>query len=133
MEEPVNGDRVPLFVRIPADQARRLTESARRAGRAKQDLVADLIGQGLRAVPDLAATPTVTAVEVGMADVILTLDELVALLRVDEPEVQKRLAAGELPARRFGSEWRFSRAAVMRWLEGADRVERPTGFGRAPS
>jgi excisionase family DNA binding protein len=131
MEEPINEDRVPLFVRIPADQARQLTESARRSGKAKQDLVADLIGQGLRA--DLAATPAVTAAEVGMAGVILTLDELVALLRVDESEVQKRLAAGELPARRFGSEWRFSRAAVMRWLEGADRVERPTGFGRAPS
>jgi hypothetical protein len=41
----------------------------------------------------------------------------------------ERLADGDLPARRFGTAWRFSKDAILRWLEGVDRAERiPTGY-----
>jgi excisionase family DNA binding protein len=116
----VTEERVPLFVRIPAERARQLATSARAAGKAKQDFIADLIeGHPTKPAPvDSTGVPE-----------ILTLDDLVAFLRIERADVLSRLAAGELPARRFGSEWRFSRTAILQWMEGTDRPDRRTGFG----
>jgi excisionase family DNA binding protein len=49
---------------------------------------------------------------------VLTLEQLGALLELD-PELVRGLAEeGELPGRKLGEEWRFSRAAVLAWLAG---------------
>lgn len=68
---------------------------------------------------------------------MLTLEETAALLRLPVEALRARVAAGEVPGRAFGREWRFSRAALLDWLadcEGAGRtggraaeVERTTG------
>jgi excisionase family DNA binding protein len=50
---------------------------------------------------------------------VLTAADVAALLRVAEPDVVELAAAGELPARQIGPEWRFARSAVLRWLQGA--------------
>jgi hypothetical protein len=34
--------------------------------------------------------------------------------------VRQRAEDGDLPARRFGSEWRFSKLAVLSWLADGD-------------
>jgi excisionase family DNA binding protein len=127
-------DKSALFVRIPTATAKKLETHAKRAGRSKQDIVATLITAGLQkpsvsssagsVVPIAAVAPEVTD--------ILTLDELSAYLRIDREELEKRLQTQEIPARRFGSEWRFSREAINRWMEGTDRpTKRQTGFGRS--
>jgi excisionase family DNA binding protein len=41
-----------------------------------------------------------------------------ARLQLDEKNVRELADAGKLPARKIGPEWRFSRAAVLAWLEG---------------
>ena len=49
---------------------------------------------------------------------VLTVVEAAALLRI-EPKALMRLAEQrEVPARRVGADWRFSRAALMTWLNG---------------
>jgi excisionase family DNA binding protein len=38
------------------------------------------------------------------------------LLRVDEAAIVDLATKGELPGRRIGDQWRFSRAALLAWL-----------------
>lgn len=49
---------------------------------------------------------------------VLTLEQLAELLSLDADSVQGLAEAGEIPGRKLGEEWRFSRAAVLAWLEG---------------
>jgi len=115
----VTDDRVPLFVRLPRAQADALDQLVDSTGQRKQQLVSEMLGDRLevgfaevRDAPQLA--------DPGHGDV-LTLEELAALLRLEEPALLERVRRGELPGRRFGSQWRFSRAAVLGWLaEGED-------------
>lgn len=147
-------ERAALFVRIPASQARRLDERARALGRTKQDLVSELLASSL--APDRVRTRGADVhgdVETGSGggagegggsvggegpsrapstgpSEVLTLEELADWLQLDPEAVLVRVAAGELPGRRFGDEWRFARQAVLAWLEGTDPPERaPAGFG----
>lgn len=147
-------ERAALFVRIPASQARRLDVRARALGRTKQDLVSELLASSL--APDRVRTRGADVhgdVETGSGggagegggsvggegpsrapssgpSEVLTLEELADWLQLDPEAVLVRVAAGELPGRRFGDEWRFARQAVLAWLEGTDPPERaPAGFG----
>lgn len=47
---------------------------------------------------------------------VLTLDEAAAYLRVPADAVLRMIDDEKLPGRRFGEDWRFSRAAVQAWL-----------------
>ena len=47
---------------------------------------------------------------------VLTLAEAAAYLRVPEAELGRLTGSQGLPGRRIGSEWRFSRAAILDWL-----------------
>jgi excisionase family DNA binding protein len=49
-------------------------------------------------------------------------------LRVAPALVELRIADGGIPARRFGAEWRISRAALVEWLAHGDVAARDTGF-----
>ncbi len=121
--------RAALFVRIPAAQARQLDSRARALGRTKQDIVADLLATSFTS----AVTPPVDHAPPGAPDDVVTLDELAAMLKLDPDTVMARVDAGELPGRRFGDQWRFSRRAVLAWLDGSDTPERtPAGFGPSP-
>jgi len=52
--------------------------------------------------------------------------------QVVEPGSLWLTTAGELPGRRFGDQWRFSRWARLAWLDGSDTPQRtPPGFGPA--
>jgi excisionase family DNA binding protein len=48
---------------------------------------------------------------------VLRLEDAAELLQVAPDDVQALAAAGDLPGRKIGETWRFSRAAVLRWLE----------------
>jgi excisionase family DNA binding protein len=47
---------------------------------------------------------------------VLTLDEAAAYLRVAPDAVLRMIGDEQLPARRFGADWRFSKSAVHAWL-----------------
>jgi excisionase family DNA binding protein len=103
----------PLFVRIPAGLAERLDQAASELRRPKQELVAAALGDedwalGRAVLP--SATPDAEVPEV------LTVEQLAALFQVDEDTVRKLAAAGELPGRKVGADWRFARRAVLDWL-----------------
>ena len=47
---------------------------------------------------------------------MLTLEELAELLSLDVESTRALAERGELPGRKLGEEWRFSRSAVLDWL-----------------
>jgi excisionase family DNA binding protein len=114
----------PLFVRLPAASAERLNRAAFELKTPKRELVADLVDRHLGAdqlVIGRAAT------QVREPDV-LTPAQLAELLQVDEKTVRGLAAKGELPDRKVGREWRFSRQAVLDWLATPAKRGRTTGF-----
>jgi excisionase family DNA binding protein len=101
-----------LYVRLPREQAAALDRLVDATGRRKQQLVSELLSDRLvvgRAElrEDNETSPTAE---------VLTLDEAAALLRVSIDAVRARAERGELPGRRFESEWRFARGALLAWL-----------------
>ncbi|HTU80032.1 MAG TPA: helix-turn-helix domain-containing protein [Solirubrobacteraceae bacterium] len=110
----VAEDRVPLFVRLPREQAAALDRLVDSTGRRKQHLVSDLLA-------DQLAVGHLEIVDRGDGEQVLTLREAAGLLRLPIERVRASALAGELPGRAFGDEWRFARSAVLRWLAGEDR------------
>ena len=51
-------------------------------------------------------------------DEVLTPEEAAELLRSDAATVIQMAEDGTIPGRKVGDDWRFARAAVLRWLEG---------------
>src|SRR5689334_5242513 len=104
-------DRIPLFVRLPRQQADALDRLADTTGHPKQRLVSDLLAERLA----IASRPmTLGRVEVSQTPVespadVLTLEEAAALLKLPVEPVRARAEEGDLPGRRFGTEWRFAR------------------------
>ena len=121
------SDRRPLFVRLPLGTAEKLDRAAFELGVSKQDLVAGLVEQRL---PDAGSRRVVVesfddSMTVGHHSFVprdptevLTVEEAADLLRVDEETVARLAESGELPGRKVGDEWRFTRNAVLSWLEG---------------
>lgn len=106
-------DRVPLFVRLPRDQAVALDRLVDSTGRRKQHLVSELLAD------QLAVGHIEIAANAGDEDV-LTLEEAAALLRLPVQVVCARAQVGDLPGRAFGEEWRFSRPALLAWLAAGE-------------
>ncbi len=116
------ADLTPVFMRLPKQQAAVLDRLAARSGRAKQHVVSELVAQALRAAPPQLS---MGRVEVSSAtemreDEVLTLAEVAAMLKLAPDAIQARAERGDLPGRRFGDEWRFSRLAVLAWLADGD-------------
>ena len=51
-------------------------------------------------------------------------EEVAAFLDVAPATVREQARKGGLPGRKVGKEWRFSRSAVIAWLEGVDPEHR---------
>ena len=122
----MSTNRTALFVRLPRSQATALDRLANRTGRAKQHLVSELLADRLSVG---AGGLAIGRVEVSSPsdvanDDVLTLDEVSALLKLPVDAVQARVDAADLPGRRFGNEWRFSRSAVLSWLANGEPQKR---------
>ena len=141
-----------LYVRLPADEARKLDRAAHAVGTPKKDLVAGLVAryvdpdtdQGLAALRRLGAEapgalPRRVVIEadepqfvVGHhsfrpADLpdVLTPAQAATLLQVDEDAVLALAEEGRLPGRKIATEWRFARAALVAWLSVRDAPGEP--------
>jgi excisionase family DNA binding protein len=125
----------PLFVRIPAAQADKLDRASHELKIAKKDLVTALVArhvdpQELDSLRRVVVEMGRDELTVGRADFrpheqpeVLTLEQAAELLQIEPEAAAELAAAGELPGRRIGDEWRFSRRAVLVWLGGGPQVE----------
>jgi excisionase family DNA binding protein len=130
-----------LFVRLTPDQARRLDRAVAAVPARKKDLIGGLLERfvhpdtpaGLAALRELAGHDEVrrrVTVDLGgdgpvvghasfrpaPEPEVLDAAGAAALLLVDEPAVVALAERGEIPARRIGEMWRFSRRALLDWL-----------------
>jgi len=131
-----------LYVKLPAQAVDRLDRAAEALGVRKKDLVANLVTryvdpdsrQGLHALGSLSG-PRPTTVDIGGPSPtlgaysfqaydpepppeVMTVAEAAALLKTDEQTVLQLAEDLELPGRKLGKTWRFSRTAVLNWLAG---------------
>jgi excisionase family DNA binding protein len=109
----MSQERVPLFVRLPREQAAALDRLIEATGRRKQQVVSELLADRLA-----VGRADLRDGRGRAAEAVLTLEEVAELLRVPAEEIRARAMQGDLPGRRFGDEWRFVRAAVLAWLAG---------------
>ena len=114
----------PLFVRLPAASAEKLSRAAFELKTPKRELVTDLVDRYL-GVEDVLAGRAATA---RRGPDVLTVEQLAELLQVDDKTVRALAAKGELPGRKLGRHWRFSRQAVLDWLATPERKRRAAGF-----
>lgn len=56
------------------------------------------------------------------AEKILTIEELSAYLKISKSTLYKLVREGKIPCQKIGRHWRFSKAAIDRWL-GEQPVE----------
>lgn len=130
-----------VFVRIPVADADRLDRAAFELKTPKRDLITTLVARyvdpddpaalaALRATgedrrrvvvetDDASLTVGRHAFQASAPLEVLTLAQVADLLQVDESAAAELAESGELPGRRVGEEWRFSRAAVLAWLGSA--------------
>ncbi len=103
------ADRVPLFVRLPREQAAALDRMVDATGARKQQLVSEMLAGQL-------AVGHAEVIESAAAPEVLTLEQAAELLQLPVETVRTSAESGELPGRPFEGEWRFARAAVLAWL-----------------
>lgn len=58
-----------------------------------------------------------------MAKEILNMQEVCELLNVSEKTMIKLLKEENIPARKIGREWRFSRTAIIEWIGSGNSVD----------
>ena len=104
----------PLYVRLPTDAATRLDRAAFERRTSKRELVTDAV------VRLLDGETTVGRAEVHRSPdpEVLTVEQAAELLQVDADTVSTLAREGTLPGRKVGREWRFARAALLRWIGG---------------
>jgi excisionase family DNA binding protein len=114
-----------VFLRLPLAQAETLDAASRRLGTPKSRLVADLVASHLAPDERRAAIGALKGAPIGRASFapieqpeVLTLEQLAELLSLDVEDARALAETGELPGRKLGEEWRFSRSAVLDWLGG---------------
>jgi excisionase family DNA binding protein len=107
-----------IYVRVPAAVADKLDRVSERLGMSKRDIVTRLVGDRIE-LGDGAQPIRVWTDEDNHKpghDDVLSLDEAAALLKVEPADVREMAEAGEIPARKLGQQWRFSRTALLTWL-----------------
>ena len=131
-----------LYVRLPATAVGKLDRAAEALGVHKKDLIAGLVSKyvdpdsrrGLTALGALSQPRRVT-VELGEPGAtlgsysfqpfdppeVMNIAQAAQLLQLDDKVVRELAEAGQLPGRKLGNEWRFSRAAIIAWLSGPER------------
>jgi excisionase family DNA binding protein len=134
-----------LYVKLPASAVDRLHRAAETLGIHKKDLVAGLVTKyvdpdserGLgeleqltqpRRVVELTETgPSLGSYSFQAYELpeVLTAEQAGQFLQLPESTVLELAEAGELPGRKLGTLWRFSRAALVAWVAAAEVPARP--------
>jgi excisionase family DNA binding protein len=119
---PGREETAAVFVRVPVTEARRLDRVAGELGRPKRQIVTALLSAvdteaGRLVLGQHGFEPVATDSAGGFE--VLTAAETATFLRVEPAAVEALAESGELPARRIGGDWRFSRRAVLDWLAAA--------------
>ena len=135
------GRRETINLRASRRQKALIDRAAEALGMRKKDLVAGLVSKYVdpdsrRGLTALGALPghriTANLVEKGPASgsysfqpydppEVMNAAQAASFLQIEEAVVIELAAAGKLPGRKLGAEWRFSRTALVGWLSPPER------------
>lgn len=129
----------PLYVRLPKSEGDKLDRAAAALGVHKKDLVAGLVNryvdpdsqQGLTTLTTLSTRkppePEAPTLMVGSYSFqpydppeVMSSEQAGKFLQIDDKTVIELAEAGQLPGRKLGAVWRFSRDALVAWLAGPE-------------
>jgi excisionase family DNA binding protein len=132
---PKKPAQTPLYVKLPSNAVEKLHRAAQALGVPKKDLVAGLVDhyvdpdsqRGLSALGTLSVRRPVAAVDDGPMlgsyqfhpyepPEIMNAEQAGQFLQLEEQNVIELAEAGELPGKKLGPVWRFSREALVAWL-----------------
>ena len=71
----------------------------------------------LTAVDILVCQPVIS---LAIVDQMLTADEVAVMLRISIGTLYKLVKKGKIPAFRIGTDWRFNREAIEKWMQQAE-------------
>ena len=122
-------DYTALYVRIPSEEAEKLHRAADFLRTPKRELITRLVAEfdpedpvwtrrvaGPMASPQAEWSMGQHSFVPASALEILTPAQLAGLLQIDEETLIALAEKRELPGRKVGEEWRFSREAILAWL-----------------
>jgi excisionase family DNA binding protein len=107
----------PLFARIPREEAEKLERAAQSLRTSKQSIITTLL-RALEVEGDAWTVGRAHSFRAPELGDVLTVEQLAELLQVDVATIRRLAGRGELPGRKVGRDWRFSRRAVLEWLGG---------------
>lgn len=131
---PKKVPETPLYVRLPSTASQKLDRAAEALGVAKKDLVAGLVAQyvdpdsdaSLSALGAMSSRPLRLAgssPQLGTYSFqpyeppeVMSAAQAGLFLQIEEHNVVELAEAGQLPGRKLGPVWRFSRDALLAWL-----------------
>lgn len=133
----------PLYVKLPSTAVDKLDRAAAALGVAKKDLVAGLVTRyvdpdtqhGLSELGTLSHKPPSGRPDGGPMvgsysfqpydpPEVMNAQQAGQFLQIDEKTVVELAEAGQLPGRKLGPAWRFSRDALIAWLSTPEKVKR---------
>lgn len=133
-------EETPLYVRLPSTAVDKLDRAAAALGVPKKELVAGLVNQYVdpdsqRGLDSLGSAVQRPSRFVGGGDLtmgsysfqpydqpeIMNAEQAAQFLQVDVRTVLELAEAGQIPCKKLGSSWRFSREALVAWLATPQR------------
>lgn len=127
----------PLYVKLPTNASEKLDRAAAALGVPKKDLVAGLVNryvdpdsqQGLSTLSmSTRKEPEGPSLTMGTYSFqaydppeVMSSEQAGKFLQIDDKSVIELAEAGQLPGRKLGKVWRFSRDALVAWLAGSQR------------
>jgi excisionase family DNA binding protein len=98
-------------------------------GQSKQQVVTQILTSGLDSGESESAGDSASQPGSSPVAEVLALDQVAILLGVTEEDVEDAVRNANLPGRRIGGQWRFSRTAVLGWLATTDpSIKQRPGF-----
>lgn len=112
-----NPPETPLYVKLPSPAVDKLDRASAALGVPKKQLVADLVARYVD--PDggpVLGTYSFQAHPAQELPEVLNAKQAGVLLQIDEKQVIELAEKGTLPGKKLGTQWRFSREALVAWL-----------------
>ena len=141
--KPASPPEGALYVRLPAQAFAKLDRASEVLGIHKKDLIAGLVSRyvdpdsrrSLTVLGDLSqprrislevgdGTPAVGSYSFQPYDPpeVMNAEQAGQLLQLEEKVVLELAEAGQLPGRKLGAAWRFSRTALVAWLSTPEKA-----------
>jgi helix-turn-helix protein len=139
----MSEDSKALFVRLANKDADLLDAAVAATGKSKRLLVSEAMREHLAggeyvggddrpgreeltvgriSLVEEGRTPLSDADRTAPPNEVMTLPDAAAFLRLGEAQLERSAARSEVPARRIAGQWRFSRTALVAWLDSAASV-----------